>query len=174
MIKKNQIKASLDSRKKPLVHYWYLWGTSTNTKPTEKEISLDANNAEGFCSLWTWCRWLTNWPGRCSAGSVHQRTEEMIKDVKAKGSLGCNDYETMKFKLSKKIRKKSRRIIKMELNPCISQELIFNYLGICLAGSHCQELWKVEAQQSLISKGTFLYPFRYAESKASLAEGQQR
>lgn len=63
----------------------------------------------------------------------------------------------------------------MELNPCISQELIFNYLGICLAGSHCQQLWKVEAQQSyLISKRTFLYAFRYGESKANIAESQQR
>lgn len=62
----------------------------------------------------------------------------------------------------------------MELNPCISHEPIFNCLGISLAGSHCQQLWKVEAQQCyLISKGTFLYAFRHEESEASIAKGQQ-
>lgn len=47
MIKKNHIKA-LESRKKPHVHDQYLWGSSTNMIPTEKETSLGVNNTEGF------------------------------------------------------------------------------------------------------------------------------
>lgn len=123
MIKKNRIKPSLDSRKKPHVHDWYLWGTSTNMIPNEKEISLGVINAEVFCSVpmtFSQCRWLTNWLGRCPAGSVHPRTEEMVKDMKTNGSLGCNDYETIKFKLLKKITKKSRRIINNGIKPLYS------------------------------------------------------
>lgn len=48
VVKKNQRRASLDRRKKPDDHDCYLWGTSTNMIPTEKEISLGVNNAESF------------------------------------------------------------------------------------------------------------------------------
>lgn len=96
------------------------------------------------------------------------------KDMKTKGSLGWNDYKTTTFKLLKKISKKSGRIINNGLKLLYWWELMFNYLGDCLAGFHCKQPWKVEAQQFyLISKGTFLYAFRHAESKASIAEGQQ-
>lgn len=41
----------------------------------------------------------------------------MAKDVKAKGILGCYDYETIKFEFLKKISKKSSRIITKGIKP---------------------------------------------------------
>lgn len=71
------------------------------------------------------CKRLTNWLGRYSAGPVHHRTEELVKDVKSKGILGCNDYETINFKFLKKISKKSSRIITKGIKPLCFAKIDF-------------------------------------------------
>lgn len=51
LIKRRQIKPSVDSGKKPYDHGWYSWGISTMVTSAERGISLGVNNPRGFCSV---------------------------------------------------------------------------------------------------------------------------
>lgn len=117
MIEMNQIKAFLDSRKKTSCSWLVLTGNFNQHDTHWEGNKLGCEQCRRLLQFMTfsWCRGLTHWLGRCSVGSVHHRTEET--DVKADGSLGCNDYETMKFKLLKKISKNSRRVINNGIKP---------------------------------------------------------
>lgn len=113
--------------------------------------------------------------GRCSAGPVNHETEEWVKDVKAKDSLGCSDYETMKFKVLRNISKKNSRIknnrIIILYFRIINLELPRDLVGrISLQAA----LESREAQQGCsIFKGNFLYaedhPLGHEESRVSIA-----
>lgn len=99
--------------------------------------------------------------------------------MKAEGSLGCNDYETMMFKVLGKISKENSRIINNRIITLYFRRMDFDLSRGLLGRIPLQStLEGKEAQQSyLIFMGNFLYaedhPFRHAESRASIAEGQQ-